>query len=314
MALSSLRGGAVQDYDRKQAGFPQQVFRGIRDVTTPLIINERNFRGLYAKDDSHHLTLESLQSLRIIKIVDPEGLETMGELYNKWKRLLPMLERVDLDCYALQGEDGAGQGSYQPPDNPLYFAPQLGDRFEELACFIDGSNTSVVDRGYTRFGRRLNHLVRDDLQPRILTYVIPSRFTDSLENPNALQCVWTAPLWWPGCQYIKVVVDFHWPEKRRQTLYSLHKDIAETIMTRLEELCTGKCLQHVGNDQYIDVSQSCAKVQWNVAGSKRVKGLLKDMINKQKDGVRPLMLAKLEEYIEIAEVREAHLKEYGLQS
>lgn len=56
-----------------------------------------------------------------------------------------------------------------------------------------------------------------------------------------------------------------------------------------------------------------AKVQWNVVGAKRIKGLEKDIINKEKEQDPEKLLDIFNQYIEVLELTEGVAKEFGLR-
>lgn len=293
---------------------PRKVSPSIRELPPPLVVSERNFKGLKLKDDTFFLIIDQYQRTRALKIFDNEGMKAIGEISEiyRWLKMFPNVERVEINASALipSPEDDVQKkvrrNRHYEPEAPVrrHFQQQFGDRFEELAIFIDGDTTAIH--------KTFNEFLMNDIQPRILTYIIPSEHSGSDEE---LDCIYDMPQCWPGGRWIRVIADFRWPEKRRKELHELHRRISVQIADRVLQQSYDHELV-ADDDRFYTrdgpLSGRWAKVQWNVVGAKRVKGLVKDIINKEKDQDPKRLLNLFDQYVEVFELTEGVAKEFGL--
>ncbi|OWZ64648.1 hypothetical protein AYX14_03791 [Cryptococcus neoformans] len=317
MAYKTYTGFAMVEPPPNTQVAPRKVSPSIRELPPPLVVSERNFKGLKLKDDTFFLIIDQYQRTRALKIFDNEGMKAIGEISEiyRWLKMFPNVERVEINASALipSPEDNVQKkvrrNRHYEPDEPeasvrRHFQQQFGDRFEELAIFIDGDTTAIH--------KTFNEFLMNDIQPRILTYIIPSEHSGSDEE---LDCIYGMPQCWPGGRWIRVIADFRWPEKRRKELHELHRRISVQIADRVLQQSYDHELV-ADDDRFYTrdgpLSGRWAKVQWNVVGAKRVKGLVKDIINKEKDQDPKRLLNLFDQYVEVFELTEGVAKEFGL--
>lgn len=134
---------------------PRKVSPSVRELPPSLLVSERNFKGVKLKDDTFFLIVDQYQRARALKIFDNQGMKAIGEISEvyRWLKMFPNVERVEIKASALisSPEDDVQKKirrnrSYEP-ETPVthHFQQQLGDRFEELAIFIDGDYGSPQD-------------------------------------------------------------------------------------------------------------------------------------------------------------------------
>ncbi|ADV24961.1 hypothetical protein I305_02285 [Cryptococcus gattii E566] len=314
MAYKAYTGFAMVEPRPNTQVAPRKVSPSIRELPPPLVVSERNFKGVKLKDDTFFLIVDQYQRARALKIFDNEGMKAIGEISEvyRWRKMFPNVERVEIKASALipLPEDDVQKKirrnhNYEP-ETPVrhHFQQQLGDRFEELAIFIDGDTTGVH--------KTFNEFLMNDIQPRILTYIIPSEHSGS---DAELDCIYGMPQCWPGGRWIRIIADFRWPDKRRKELHELHRRISVQIAGRIFQQSHDHDL--VADDDMFYTKEAplrgrWAKVQWNVVGAKRIKGLVKDIINKEKEQDPEKLLDIFNQYIEVHELTEGVAKEFGL--
>ncbi|KAE8543187.1 hypothetical protein D1P53_000675 [Cryptococcus gattii VGV] len=288
MAYKAYTGFAMVEPRPNTQVAPRKVSSSIRELPTPLLVSERNFKGVKLKDDTFFLIVDQYQRARALKIFDNEGMKAIGEI-----------SEDDVQKKIRRNRN------YEP-EIPVrhHFQQQLGDRFEELAIFIDGDTTEVH--------KTFNEFLMNDIQPRILTYIIPSEHSGS---DAELDCIYGMPQCWPGGRWIRIIADFRWPEKRRKELHELHRRISVQIAGRIFQQSHDNDL--VADDDMFYTKEAplrgrWAKVQWNVVGAKRIRGLVKDIINKEKEQDPEKLLDIFNQYIEVHELTEGVAKEFGL--
>lgn len=103
MAYKTYTGFAMVEPPPNTQVAPRKVSPSIRELPPPLVVSERNFKGLKLKDDTFFLIIDQYQRTRALKIFDNEGMKAIGEISEiyRWLKMFPNVERVEINASAL---------------------------------------------------------------------------------------------------------------------------------------------------------------------------------------------------------------------
>lgn len=81
MAYKAYTGFATVEPRPNTQIAPRKVSPSIRKLPPPLLVSERNFKGVKPKEDTFFSHVDQYQRARALKIFDNEGMKAIGEIF-----------------------------------------------------------------------------------------------------------------------------------------------------------------------------------------------------------------------------------------